>query len=314
MRWQQWFTFLMSQWLVVFPWLLVGIFCSTALFILTPRQWWDKVLPRNAWWQLLYGLGLGLLLPVGQYGALPVLKRLLWQSGSASLAIAFWLTTASIQPLILWQLWRQLPDAQSIPLIYGGLSLLISLGMGAIFTAQRQQITHRAGEQELTYPAIARPSSYRLSSTSPTAETVSVTSKLTILSTSRQFRLSLAWQNMTQELLEWSTWLLCACMVMSLCQTLLSTPQGLTGNVFGVFGLGLLSSIDSFQNVSFLPHWFGDRSTGMSLSFLLIGTFFNIPTLMLLLNVFRLKAFIYITLLLGLSSLLLDFWLNFYVF
>lgn len=310
---QRWFTLLMSQWLVLLPWLLLGVFCSTALLILTPRPWWDGLLPKNRWLQLLYGLALGLLVPVGQLAALPLTRRLLWQTGSSSLAIAFWLSAASIHPLILWQLWRGLPDNHEVMFIYGGLSLLLTVGIAAIFTTQRQQITHVHGELEpFKYPAIARPSSYRVPKNQP--EPSPTTSKLNILPTARKFRLIMGWQNMVKEFTEWSLWLLFAAMITAAVQTFVSSGQWLKGDVFGVLGMGLFGAIDSLHNVGFAAQILGDRGIGLGISFLLIAAFFNLPTLVLMLNVFRLKAFAYLSLLLMLSTLLFDFWLNFYVF
>ena len=310
---QQWFTLMIAQWLILWPWLFVGVCLSTVALIFTPCPWWEKVLPQSTWLQLLAGLGLGLILPLGQAGGLPLMRRLLWQSGSSVGAIAFWLGTVSLSPFVLAKFWQQLSGRGGLLLFYGSLSLGILLLIASIFMLARQQRSYQQGDLDtFLYPVIARPSSHRIPNAQP--ETLSPPSKLTILPTSRRFRSLMASQNLMQELLEWSVWLLIACGMMACGQVLFPLETLLSHGMTGLFGAGILYAVQPTQMAAIADLILGSRSPGVALGFLLTGTFFNGITLILLINVVRWRAYVYLSLLLGLTLLALDLWLNFYVF
>ncbi|WP_236612483.1 permease [Picosynechococcus sp. NKBG15041c] len=310
---QQWLTLAIAQWLVLWPMVLLGVCLSTAALMLTPRPWWEKMLPQNPWGQLLSGLTLGLLLPLGTGGAPPLVRRLFWQTGSTAGAIAFWLTTVSLNPFVLWALWQQLLGRGGLVFFYGSLSLTIVVFISGIFTFERQRRSFPLGEAAtFIYPAIARPSSYRLPSTQP--EAPSTISKLTILPTIRRFRSLAAAQNFVQELLEWSAWLLIACGVMAGGQLLFPLEALLDKGILGLLGAGFLYAIQPATTAAIADLSLGNYSSGVALGLLLTGTFLNGISLIFLINVVRWRAYSYLVLLLGLSVLALDLWLNFYVF
>lgn len=310
---QRWFTLMMAQWLVLWPWLFVGVGLSTAALLLTSRPWWKKILPKSSWGQLLGGLGLGLVLPLAQVGALPLMRRLLWQTGSTSGAIAFWLGTISINPFFLVPLWQQSPGQGGLILVYGALSLSLGCFIAGIFAFEHRQRTYDQGDLEpFSYPVIARPSSHRLSN--PQAESLPTVNKLTILPTSRRFRSLTASQNLTQELLEWSGWLAIACGVMALGQLLFPLRTLLEHGIIGLLGAGIFYGLQPGQMASLFELLFANYGGAIALGFLLTGTFFNGITLVFLINTVRWRAYVYLCLLLGLAVLLLDIWLNFYVF
>jgi uncharacterized protein len=310
---QQWFTLMIAQWLVLWPLVFLGVGLSTMALMLTPRPWWDKLLPKNPWGQLLGGLALGLLFPLGAGGTLPLLRRLLWQTGSTAGAIAFWLSAISINPFVLIKLWHQLPGRGGLVLFYGSLSLIIVFVVSGIFTVARQQRSYPQGDLlSFSYPAIARPSSYRLAPTQP--ESSVTTNKLTILPTMRRFRSLVAVQNFSQELIEWSTWLLIACGVLAIAQVLFPLETLLEQGVIGLMGAGILYVLQPGQAGALADLLLGSYGSGVALGLLLTGTFFNGVTLIFLINIIRWRAYTYLVLLLGLIVLAFDLWLNFYVF
>ncbi|MBV5259714.1 hypothetical protein FLX56_14950 [Synechococcus moorigangaii CMS01] len=310
---QQWFTLMMAQGLILWPGLFVGVGLSTVALLFSPRPWWETILPKNPWGQLLGGLGLGLILPLGPVGILPLVRRLLWQSGSTPGAIALWLGAVALNPFVIAKLWQQLPGQGGLVLFYCGLSLTLLCFLGGIFTQARQQRSYTLGDLEpFSYPAIARPSSHRLPKAQP--EILSTISKLTILPTSRRFRSLIAGQNFIQELLEWSAWLMIACAVMATGQLLWPWATLLDRGVIGLFSAGMLYGIQPEQMGAIADLTLSRYSLGVALSFLLTGTFYNGISLIFLINVLRWRAYLYLCLLLGLGVLALDLWLNFYVF
>lgn len=311
---QHWFTLLMSQWLIALPWLLVGVFIANGLFFFVPRNRWESLLPESPWLRLLWGLGLGLVLPVGQCGAFPVTRRLMWQSGSSSLAIAFWLSTMSLHPLIIWQIWQAFPENHGVCLFYVGLSAAIVVIISSIFTWQRQLITHGHLEEVVTkYPAIARPSSFRIA-LSPINTTTLPTAKLNILAISQKSRLSMGFFNIVKECVEWSTWLLFGCLITATISTFLPSELWTKVNFLTVYTASLTAPIGFAQNTAIATYWLEYGNVGNSINILILSAFLTLQSLVLMVNTFRPKALLYLSLLLFLTTLLANLWLNFYVF
>ncbi len=315
---QRWFTLLISQWILALPWLLGGVLISSTLLICTPRSWWEKFLPHK-WWALLWGLGLGFLLPVGQYGAIPVMRRLLWQGATPGLAIAFWLTASLLHPIVLWQVWYSLSNHQEIFVIYTGLSIVITLLITGVFLIQRQKINHRLNDQQgFSYPAISRPASTLALLPEPTQGAAASGSKLIFDVSVRPSRLVLWWQNTATELLEWIVWLFLGCAVASLVQSLVSSEQWLDVTLLPtslrLLGLSFFTAPGFLYDPAIADHWLQTFDTASGVSFLLMGTVLNIQTLFLLVNAFRLKAMVYAAILLLQIIILMSLWLEFYVF
>lgn len=309
-----WFTLLLSQWLMALPWLMVGVFFSSALFLFVPRPRWERILPDNPWWHLLYGVVLGMVLPVGNVGALPVTRRLLWQSGSAGMAIAFWLTAVSLHPVLLWQIWERFPENGEIWLFYLALSGVVTLGISSIFVWQRQTITQLLPQEEtFSYPAIARPSSHT-TAIAPLNTNTPLTSKLNILPVARKTRLSRGFYSLTRELIEWSLWLLLGCAVSSLGWLLLGDRPWTMANLWTVYGAALVNPSAFSTQLALTQQWLMRSGTGYALGFLICSTFLNAQVLLLMVNTFRLKAWGYLTILLTLTTLTIHSWLSFYIF
>ncbi len=311
---QHWFTLFISQWLVALPWLIVGVAVSTGLFLFAPRRRWEKLLPESAWWQPLYGCGLGLLLPLGQCGLFPVMRRLMWQSGSSSLAIAFWLTAVSINPILLLQLWRAFPENGEVGLFFSGLGFLLLVGFSCLFVLQRQMITRvQDDESSFRYPAIARPSAHRVAIAPIETEALSTT-KLSILPVDRKSRLSIGFYVFSRELMEWSLWLLFGCAIAA-CFQLWVVPNLMTSlNPWSILVAGFASPLGFSQHFFLAGQWLQFGNAGHSLGFLLGSTFMSCTSFCLLANTLRVKAFLYLVILLTLTAIALNLWLNFYLF
>lgn len=312
---QHWFTLLISHWLLALPWLMVGVGVSTALFILTPRDRWDNWLPKNSWWQILWGCGLGLLLPLSPVSIFPVIRRLMWQSGSSSLAIAFWLTSLTLNPVVLFQLWRAFPENSEVFLVELGIGFGILSLISAIFSTNTQMITKENQESVFKYPAIARPSLHRIAIAPIATDTLS-SSKISILPVDRKSRLSLGFFCLTRELMEWSIWLLLGCAIATSLQMWVLPRLTLTFNLNPWVTLlsGMASPVGFTEHFALAEQWLQRGNAGHTLGFLLGSIFVNCTSLCLMLNTFRLKAFTYLACLLSLMAIALTLWLNFYVF
>jgi uncharacterized protein len=314
---QHWFTLLISQWLIALPWLMLGVTVATGLFLFTPREFWERRLPRSPWLKFLVGIGLGLLLPVGQIGALPVTKRLLWDSAAPGMAIAFWLTATSLNPFLLWQIWQSLPDNHDVALFHAGLSFFIIWAIAGLFSLQRQQITHvhTGDEVEFKYPALVRPSAYRTAIAPLETNTLVTNSKLNFFPVARKTRLSVGFYHLTRELIEWSCWLL----IGSLCSATLNhflAPQlmGNHINQWTAYSTGFFSPSGLFPQVSLASHWLIESSAACSIAFLLSSSFLNLQSIALMGNTFRPKSLGYLLTLLVLLTLFFSLWLSFHVF
>lgn len=311
---QHWFTLLISHWLISLPWLMVGVVISTGLFIFAPRDRWDHWLPSNPWWQILWGWGLGFLLPIGQAGIFPVIRRLMWQSGSSSLAIACWLSAISLNPILLLQLWRAFPDNGEILLFVMGLGFGILVLLSLIFSTQNQLITQeQADDSVFKYPAIARPSLHRIAIAPIATDTLS-SAKISILPVSRKSRISLGFFCATRELLEWSLWLLMGCAIAASLQMWVMPRLVTSVSPWATLISGMASPQSFRQHFTLAGQWLQLGNAGHSLGFLLGSMFINCTSICLMINTFRLKAFAYLLCLLSLLAIALTLWLNFYVF
>lgn len=312
---QHWFTLLISQWLIALPWLILGTAVATGLFLFTPRDVWERRLPRSPWLRVLLGMTLGLLLPVGQIGALPITKRLLWDSASPGLAIAFWLTAASLNPFLMWQLWQSLPDNHDVAFFHAGLSAVIIWAIAGLFSLQQQQMTQTIGETtEFKYPAIVRPSAYKTAIAPLTTNNLTTTSKLNFFPIVRKTKLSIGFYHLTRELSEWSCWLLLGNLITATINLLLTPQTSHHTSLWIAYSAGFFSPSGLLTQASLTVHWLFQGSAGNSLAFLLSSSFLNIQAITLMINTFRPKSFGYLITLLALTTLLFSLWLRFHIF
>ena len=129
------YTLFVSNLLISLPFLLLGIVISSALLVFVDEDQLVAKLPRTRILAVIIGSSLGFLLPVGQYGNLPIVRRLLLQGVSIPLCISFLIASPTVNPFIISNSWQILGDYPTLVFlrILGG--WLIAILVGLIFSA-----------------------------------------------------------------------------------------------------------------------------------------------------------------------------------
>lgn len=109
-----------SALLLSLPWLLLGIIISSTFLIWTDEQKWVANFPRNRLLSSLVGSALGFLLPLGAFGSVPLVRRLLLQGAPIPLAVSFLVAAPTLN---IFAIVRVLSSRQSQ---YGLIFLCIS--------------------------------------------------------------------------------------------------------------------------------------------------------------------------------------------
>lgn len=124
------------------PFLLFGALASGLIAVLLERDDLRRVVPRRTALGLIGGGLLGLVLPVGECGALPVARRLLHKGVPAPAAIAFLLAAPVVNPIVLASTYAALRHlAPEFVLLRAGIALIAALVVGALFALHPDSTT-----------------------------------------------------------------------------------------------------------------------------------------------------------------------------
>ena len=104
------YTLFVSNLLIAVPFLLIGIVSSSILLVFIDEHQLVNKLPRTRILAVIIGSSLGFLLPVGQYGNLPIVRRLLLQGVSIPLCISFLIASPTVNPFVISNSWQLLGD------------------------------------------------------------------------------------------------------------------------------------------------------------------------------------------------------------
>ncbi|MFO0143606.1 MAG: permease, partial [Aphanizomenon sp.] len=143
------FTIFLSLLVEAMPFLLVGVFFSSALLSFVNESKLVKVMPKNPLLGALFGSLMGLFFPVCECGNVPVARRLLMQGVPTPVAIGFLLAAPTINPIVIWSTWTAFRDQPEIVVLRVVFSLAIATIIGVIFSFQPDLIP-------FLQPAIAR--------------------------------------------------------------------------------------------------------------------------------------------------------------
>lgn len=118
------------------PFLLVGVFFSSYLRVMDANHQWMNRLPKNGFLGAVVGSCLGLLLPVGESGRMPVTRRLLLGGAPTAVSVAFLLAAPAVNPVAIFTTWLAFAHQPDIIWLRVGSSLLVASFIGWIFSWQ----------------------------------------------------------------------------------------------------------------------------------------------------------------------------------
>ena len=320
------YTLFVSNLLISLPFLLIGIVISSILLVFIDEHQLVAKLPRTRILAVIIGSSLGFLLPIGQYGNLPIVRRLLLQGVSIPLCISFLIASPTVNPFVISNSWQVLGDHPTLVFLRILGVWLISIIVGLIFSAYSEE------------SIVVDESSSALKSRSTLVHSGTIISGLEAFKPLHRAgnlvyesqgnvrtsvgiwqQLSLFLDNIIREFIELGSFLVVGIAISTACQFFLPQAQLLQwgetplNQLLIMIVFGLLLSLNSLNSAYFLTPILSSILYGSGLVFLLLNSLFNISSLILLLGIIRIKFVSYIIILTAQLILVFGLLLNFYI-
>ena len=274
------------------PSLLLGILISSALLIWSNTQKMVRLLPSNALLGALVGSSLGFMFPVGQYGIIPLTRRLLLEGVSSAVAWSFLVAgpVLNIVTILLsWHIWSNQPRLIFIRLLG---SWLMALFIGLVWSLVDSSLINN---KILPLEVIEN-----------SQEEVSIVNKLPLF-----------WSNMISEVRELVSVLVIGCALASIVLLLLpaqynilSPTQSPLLQTLGMIALSGIFSLDTWMSPPVVASFSQSFLESSKFAFFFFSPV-NLVSLCLLFNIFRPKLVIYFLTIIFLFSLLSGLAINF---
>lgn len=320
------YTLLISNLLISLPFLILGILVSSILLVFVDGQQLAAKLPHSRILGVIMGSSLGLLLPVGQYGTIPVVRRLLLQGAPIPLCISFLIASPTINLFVLKNSWQLLGDHPRLLFLRIFGAWLIGIMIGLVFSAY----SDKSLLQEKASSPLTSRSSLVCSGTFISSLEVSqplhragnlIYEYQDSFGTSRSLgkKLSLFCNNLIQEFLELGSILLIGVAIATVFQFFVPQTQLWQWaetpfqQIIIMVLFGLFLSLNSLWSPYFITPFLPSFLSGSHFVFLLFNSCLNLPSLILLLTIIRLKLATYIIILTAELIFIFGLILNFYV-
>lgn len=279
--------------IVTIPFLLLGVFTSGLIEVLIRPDDIKRWIPQPLWARVIGGVLLGFLFPVGEWGIVPVTRRLFTKGLPVSMGIALLLTAPIMNPIVF-------------------ASTIIVFGYGTVFIgriligvtvaiAMAVMITLFAQPEEVLDPQIISNQDSPQSTVNP----LSFGSQIM-----RVLHLAI------DELFRMLRYLIVACLLASMMQTLISQDSLLlldSGHILSglslqiqAFFMSISATADSAYAMTYVDH----VATGAILSFLSFGAMIDLKSALLFMMIFQRKVIVYLLILAFLMNLLAGVILN----
>jgi uncharacterized membrane protein YraQ (UPF0718 family) len=312
-------TLFLSLVLTSLPFVLLGAAVSSFLLVFVNKQRLAAIFPRNRVLGAIVGSAIGLILPVGQYGTIPVARRFLLEGVPLAVVFSFLTAAPTLNIVTLWLTWQTFPYSSIF--FYRSLSVwLMAIIIGTLFSFYREKPhtdTKIPLESSLVISGSFLPEE---AATQPLQRVGNLIYEYK--TRDRQtwtISLPLFLDNFIDEAVELGGLLIIGCVLATVLQLLLPQTQLIAwGNtpvtqilvqLFFGFTLAINASLSAFVPGSLITN----LSVGSNLAFLLIASLIDIKSLILLLSAFRPKIVLYFGILLLLMTFLVALLLSFYL-
>lgn len=307
------------------PFLLWGIIVSSGLLAFVDEHQFVAKLPRNRILGAIVGSSLGFIIPVGQYGNIPVTRRLLLQGASIPLSISFLIASPTINPFVMGISWMILGNHPRLLFLRILGAWIIGMVMGLIFSAYGDQPAEETSKLSplAIYSTLLQSGTLLRPRNTPqplhrAGNLIYEYQATPGIPPSLWGRLLLFTDNVIKELLELGSILILGCIITTVAQVFLPQAQLLgwgQNPVTQILVMSLLSCVLSMNSL-WTPYFINPLTAtflyGSNLAFLLLSSLINLKSLGLLFATLRPKPAIYLLILTGQLMLLLCFALNFY--
>ncbi|OKH22204.1 hypothetical protein NIES593_13490 [Hydrococcus rivularis NIES-593] len=318
------FTLFLSLFLEALPFLLLGIFVSSWLLVFADEHRLATKFPRRPIIGAIVGSWLGLIVPVGQYGNIPVTRRLLLQGIPKSVAMSFLIAAPTINPIVLWITWKAFPEQPGMIFFRVLFAWVMAVVIACIFSTYNDKLPSggEANGIESRSPLL-RSGTFLLSPvpSQPLQEIENLDEgdrAATTTKKSRKLAANLFVENTVRELIELSIFLVLGCAIASICQVffpqeaLLNWAKTPATQILVMLLLGTVLSVGSTADVFFISFLNATFLRGALLAFLLFSSIIDLKAIPLMLSTFRAKFVLYLLILAGLLTFLLTVFLDFY--
>jgi uncharacterized membrane protein YraQ (UPF0718 family) len=319
------------------PFLLLGVLFSSVLLLFVDERRLIAAVPKHPLLAAIVGGGIGFLFPVCECGNVPVARRLIVQGAPASMAVGFLLAAPTVNPVVFWATWIAFRDQPELVFLRVGLSLLVAVIVGWVFSAQ-------ADLRPLMQPSVARAmpvvrgaaaksggeSSLLQSGTywlgqsdqpirpdgSLAASAIAVNP---VLTKPLSDKLWLLVNNIVQEMRELGGVLILGTAIAATVQVfvprewVLGLGQGPVTSILAMMLLAWIVSICSTVDAFFALSFASTFTSGALLAFLVFGPMIDLKNIALLLSMFRGRAIAYLFILAGQLTFLFCLLINLYI-
>jgi uncharacterized protein len=291
-------TLFFSQLLLSIPFLLLGIVLSSVLLVFVDEHKLIARFPQNRILSSIVGSSLGILLPVGQYGTIPVVRRLLLQGAPIPLAISFLVAGPTVNPIVIWFTLSTLNVQPRLIFLRIVLTWFMAVIIALVFSSYREKPSSELILNPVSRVQFLRSGTFLVdeAKSDPLQRSGNLIYEYAMPEVHQRSwleKLSLFFRNGIQESLELIPFLLLGSAIAAGSQLYL--PQASLLNwavdpltqILVMMGLGIILSLGSLSSASFLVPLTGNLWIGSSLAFLLIDSVINLKSLALLFAVFH---------------------------
>ena len=282
---------------------MLGIAVSSLLLVFVDARRLSARFPRHPVLAAIVGSCLGMVIPVCQYGNVPVARRLIIGGVPIPAAIAFLVAAPTVNPVVIWLTGVAFQDLPQIGVFRVAFTLLMAMVIGCVFGAYRQST-----EDLSRLPSILLSGTVR----QPHQDKARRTSKLP------QSRWLQFFDNFRQEFLPLGAVLVVGCAIAAVVQTfvspaaILALAEGSITSILAFLFFGSVLSIGSTADADFASTLITSYTNGALLAFLLIRVV-DLKAICLLISVFRPKVVITIIILTALLTFLFALTCDFYL-
>jgi uncharacterized protein len=317
------FTLFLSALIEAVPFLLLGILVSSWLLVFVDDRQFALKLPRNRILGAIFGSGLGAIVPVGQYGNIPVTRRLLLQGVPIPIAISFLVAASTVNPIVLWTTWKAFRTQPEMIFLRIMLAWVVAFVIGCIFSTYQDRLpTEEDADGIESRSTLLRSGSFleSLPQSNPLHRVGNLVYDYPTTKQHKSWKLSLKLfvENVARESIELGSFLVIGCAIASICRaflpqaTILDWENPVT-QILAMLLFGAVWSINSVTASFSFSIAIAPLLKGSLIAFLLFGSIINLKTIALMLSVFRPKFVLYLLILAAQSIFLLALSVNFYL-
>lgn len=306
MNWpEQAITLFVSHLVIALPGLLFGVIISSVFLVFLPQQKLINRLPRHRLVGSVLGSFFGLILPVCQYGNIPIARRFILQGVPLSVVFSFLIAAPTINPYTIWLTYQAFPDYPSLILYRILATWLIAIAIGIIFSYYRDKSLVFDETESLAYTRSTLLKTGTFCANHPENH--------------KKTPFKLLLNNLIRESIELGSWLVFGSMIAAIVQTFLPQAQMILWGQNAITGilimllLGVLLSLGSPYNSFFLAPILSNLLPGSLISFLLFSSVIDLKSLPLFSSVFSAKVILYLLMLLFLFTLFFSLVFGFYL-